>query len=144
MSDLVRADLSFDQVGVMLTQQLTALQVHHQKIKELDAVKADRRDVRALEAEVADLQAELQRVNHSRDYLTVVALESLVKIKFEDRSKTGAELSQLCKRLSIDKVPRPDDRFGSVGTYHPYVCRVYCELRGYPLPPLLKYATDPR
>lgn len=151
MSDLVPVDLSPQQLDALLVQQiqgnnlaLQALRSHQQRLDELALSKADRREMRALEAEVADLQAELQRVNHSRDHLTVVALESLLKIRFDRRDKVGAELAALSRELCIAKLDRPDDRFGTVGAYHPFVCREFCERKQYPLPPLLKFAADPR
>jgi hypothetical protein len=151
VSDLVPVDLSPQQLDALIVQQiqgnnlaLQALRSHQQRLDELALAKADRREMRALEAEVADLQAELQRVSHSRDHLTVVALESLLKIRFDRRDKVGAELTALSRELCIAKLDRPDDRFGAVGAYHPYVCREYCERNQYPLPPLLKYAADPR
>ncbi|NDC12408.1 MAG: hypothetical protein EBZ88_08180, partial [Actinobacteria bacterium] len=64
--------------------------------------------------------------------------------KFQDRGKIGQALSALSRELGIDKRLRPDDRFGSIGTYHPFVCRVFCERHGYPLHPVLKQALDPR
>lgn len=127
-------------------QLIHALSLQNQQITNLQVTKADLRDVRRLEIEVADLQAEHQRLAHSKDHLTGVNLESLIRTKFSDRSKVGKELTRLSAELGVHRLKRPDDRFesGYVGAYHPFVCRVYCERNNIPLPPLLKYALDPR
>jgi hypothetical protein len=123
---------------------LQAVSQQSQQIANLQSTKADWREVRRLEAELADLQAEQQRLAHNRDHLTVVSFESLLRTKFGDRIEVGKHLSRISKELAICKIDRPDDRFGTVGAYHPFVCRVYCEKNNIPLPPLLKYAMDPR
>lgn len=150
MSDLVPFS-SGAQMEELLTEQVErntmAIQANSlalQAIKQLAVTKADRSEVRALEAEMAEMQAELQRVNHSRDYLTVVAFESLINISFEDRNAIGKELSKLSRRLAITPIQRPDDRFGVINAYHPFVCRIFCLEQNLPMAPLLKFAIDPR
>ena len=109
--------------------------------------KADKREVVRLEAQVADLESQLHFVQHNREYLTVVAFEGHTKASFssDDRQRVGQQLSALSREMQIPKQMRKDDRFPrGVGSYHPYVCRQWCVERGWPLPPILKFAEDPR
>lgn len=128
MSDLVPFS-SGAQMEELLTEQVErntmAIQANSlalQAIKQLAVTKADR----------------------SRDYLTVVAFESLINISFEDRNAIGKELSKLSRRLAITPIQRPDDRFGVINAYHPFVCRIFCLEQNLPMAPLLKFAIDPR
>ena len=123
---------------------LRALQQHQAEIQRLDVTKADRREIQKLEAEVADQHAMIQLLAYSRDHITVVRLSSMLKIKFDCNNKTGVALSKVGRRLAISNMQVPDDRFGSVNAYHPYVCRIWCEENNYPLPTALKFADDPR
>ena len=136
MSDLVPAD------------PMEALTVAHtHALRYLAETKADKREVARLEAQVADLESQLHFVQHNREYLTVVALEGHTKASFssDDRQRVGQQLSALSREMQIPKQMRKDDRFPrGVGSYHPYVCRQWCVERGWPLPPILKFAEDPR
>ncbi len=160
MSDLVPFEHGSQQLDALLIQQiqgnnlalqgnnlaLQTLRTQQKQIQELALRKADVSRVRAVEAEVADMQIALHRANFNHDYLTVVALESILKTELSsaERRKWGAELSALSRELCIARWDRPDDRFGTIGSYHPYVCRVYCERKNYPLPLMLEQAADPR
>ena len=76
-----------------------------------------------------------------------MALEGHTKASFssDDRQRVGQQLSALSREMQIPKQMRKDDRFPrGVGSYHPYVCRQWCVERGWPLPPILKFAEDPR
>ena len=110
-------------------------------LRHLADTKADKREV-----SLADLEP-LHFVHHNREYLTVVALEGHTKASFStaERKKAGNELTALSVEMQIPKQMRKDDRFPKgVGSYHPFVCRQWCENRGWPLPPILKFAEDPR
>jgi hypothetical protein len=133
-------DDSEDPMQALAVAQTKALQ-------HLADTKADKREVVRLEAQVADLENQLHFVHHNREYLTVVALQGQTNATFssEERKKVGLALTALSQEMKIPKQMRKDDRFPKgVGTYHPYVCRQWCVERGWPLPPILKFAKDPR
>jgi hypothetical protein len=150
MSDLIHRDASLSQVDAQLAAHIDALQtlrLHNQKIAELDAVKADRREVRTLEADVASLHRRVQTMEVATDHFTVVVLEKAIglQLNHKERQNAGADLSSLSRRLGIPKIQVPHPAFeDGVGAYHPYVCRVYCENRGWPMPLVLVHAQDPR
>ena len=119
----------------------------------LSETKADKKEVaelrvanRQLKEQVAHQQAQIHQLHHNRDYYTVQALLSAVgeEASTTEKQAIGVELTRLSKELGIDKGTRPDDRFGSIGTYHPFVCKVYCERTSTPPPPAIKFSKDPR
>lgn len=119
----------------------------------LSETKADKKEVaelrvanRQLEEQCAHLQAQMHQVNHSRDYWTVQALLSAVgeRANSVEKQKIGNRLTALSNEMGIPKQPRPDDRFGSIGAYHPFVCKEFCERTSTPPPPAIKFAKDPR
>ena len=125
-----------------LQQQMQT--VHSNAIQHLAQYKADKGEVRRLEAELAATQAKLQVLAHGRDHITVVALASMLKAEFECNKAEGKLLTAVCERLHIPLQKRADDRFGTINCYHPYVCKVHCEEQGYVLPHALKFVVDPR
>lgn len=150
MSDIIPiqakvVSVESDSVSADPMQALVVAQTN--ALRHLADTKADKREVVRLEAQVADLESQLHFVHHNREYLTVVALEGHTKASFStaERKKAGNELTALSVEMQIPKQMRKDDRFPKgVGSYHPFVCRQWCENRGWPLPPILKFAEDPR
>ena len=113
-------------------------------IRHLENTKADKRDVERVEAEMSKMAREMQYIKHNRHCLTVVALAGYLGITFDDNNAVGRQLSAKSRELNIEIKPRTDDRFGTVGSYEPYVCKLWCIEKGYPLHPVLDYAEDPR
>lgn len=133
-------DYAEDPMQALAVAQTKALQ-------HLADTKADKREVRRLEAQVAELTGELHFMHYHRDYLTVVALEGYTNASFDEKERNlvGRQLTKLSEDMFIPKQMRKDDRWRKgVGSYHPYVCRQWCVERGWPLPLILEFVKDPR
>jgi site-specific recombinase len=120
------------------------MQVVTKWITQLDKTKADRREVQVLHHELADAKAQIRALTATTAYLTAKQLETELKCNFDNLKEVGSSLSALCRELGIKKEAIPDPRFGTVGAYHPFVCRVWCERYDYPVPTCLLTAKDPR
>ena len=113
-------------------------------ITHLETTKADKRDVEKLQAELSKMANEVHYINHNRHLLTVIALSGYLGVTFTSNNKVGKELTAKSSELMIGRAKRADDRYGFVWSYHPYVCKLWCIAKGYPLPPILTFAEDPR
>ena len=94
------------ELAVSPIEQLADLQqqmqtVHANAIQHLTQFKADKAEVRRLEAEVASLEAKVQVLSHGRDHITVVALASMLKVEFDSNSDEGKLLSAVSRRLCL-------------------------------------------
>lgn len=156
MSNLALSN-PFDDMGEMdakivsaLEGSITALQaarLHQAQIRQLQANKADARELRALRFEVGEVISDVHQIKASRELITARRFSDLCRFQLDDEGikNLGASLSKWSRVIGLpaEKVVYHDGLNKNINGYHPYVLKLYCLENDIPVPTQLLVAQPP-
>lgn len=126
---------------------LQAVSLQSQEIAKLQATKADLREVRALRADVADVQGKQHLLQAGSALITTAqfAEECGVYKDGKGMQEFGKELAAYgeCLNLPPRKEVWHPGLNKNVNGHHPYVLKLYCKDHNIPVPTLLYGAIAP-
>jgi len=92
--------------------------------------------------EVTYLHKTVQKLTDGQGHLTVKALCTIANlgcINIEKSKNIGRCLSKMSRNLGYSIKKIPDETYGTVHSYHPYICKIYLYQHELPIPPQLQY-----
>ena len=98
-----------------------------------------------LNGEVTYIHNVVQKLTDGKGHLTVKALCIIANLRDVDREikkDIGRKLSRMSRYLGYDIKKIPDETYGTVHSYHPYICKIYLSNNQLPIPPQLQYVNE--
>tara|TARA_B100000963_G_scaffold337709_1_gene333931 strand:+ start:168 stop:581 length:414 start_codon:yes stop_codon:yes gene_type:complete len=95
-----------------------------------------------LNGEVTYIHNVVQKLTDGQGHITVKALCIIANLRDVDREiskNIGRQLSRLSRNFGYDIKKIPDEIYGTVHSYHPYICKIYLDNNQLPIPPQLQY-----